>query len=236
MQVEKSHIIANKISFSYHENEIFSDISFDVKKGDYVGIIGPNGSGKTTLIKIILGLLKPSQGTVEVNGSCGYIPQKVTQGVSGFPTTVEEIVRSGKTDRKRLAKEDFKKIEKIMSITGILNHRKKLLSELSGGEKQKTFIARALFKNPDILILDEPSSGIDFQSQEKFYSFLKELNKKGITILLISHDINVIAKEVKKVICFGGKTLCYGLPKNTLTEENIKKIYGRDVKFFQHNH
>jgi len=222
-------ITVKNISFSYEEHSILSNVSFVVEKGDYLGIIGPNGGGKTTLVKIILNLLKPQKGEVIVRGSCGYVPQKAAQDIAGFPATTGEVVRSGKKENSHKAKE-------AMALTGIEKYEKKLISELSGGERQKVFIARALAADPEILILDEPSTGVDIATQGEFYSFLKRLNENGITIIFVSHDVNVIASETKNVLCLGGKEMCYGTPQETITEKNIEKLYGREVKFFPHQH
>lgn len=225
--MENPQIEVKNLSFAYNGETIIDNISFNVKRGDYLGIIGPNGGGKTTLIKILLNLLTPKKGSVVVRGTCGYVPQKAAQEISGLPATVREIIESGKRKEK---------VEEVMNITDTKNYQNKLISELSGGERQKVFIARALVKNPDILFLDEPSTGIDVASQGKFYSFLKELNEKGITIIFVSHDINVVAREAKNVLCIGGQNLCFGPPQETLTEKNIENLYGRRVKFFLHKH
>jgi zinc transport system ATP-binding protein len=227
--MEKPQIEVKNFSFSYNSEVVLNNISFAVTKGDYLGIIGPNGGGKTTLVKILLGLLPFKEGSVVVNGTSGYVPQKAAQEISGLPATVREIIESG--ERK-----NEERIKEVMDITDVKNYQNKLISDLSGGERQKVFIARALVKNPDILFLDEPSTGVDMASQGKFYSFLKELNEKGITIIFVSHDINVVSREVKNVLCIGGKSLCFGSPQETLTDENIENLYGRKVKFFLHKH
>lgn len=225
----KPQIEVKNIAFSYNKEVVINNISFNVEKGDYLGIIGPNGGGKTTLIKIILGLLAPQEGEVTVHGRCGYVPQKAAQEISGLPATVKEVLESGKEN-------NIEKIKESMKMTEIEKHKNRLISELSGGERQRVFIARALSKNPDILILDEPSTGVDIATQEKFYSFLRKINEKEITIIFVSHDINVIANEAKNVLCVGGEKTCFGTPQETLTEQNIENLYGRKVKFFLHQH
>ncbi len=228
-KMEKHQIEIKNLTFSYNKEVVINNISFNVKKGDYLGIIGPNGGGKTTLIKIILGLLPLQKGDVLVHGKCGYVPQKAAQEITGLPATVKEIIESGKENNEQ-------KIKEVMEITEIEKYENRLISELSGGERQRVFIARALVKNPDILILDEPSTGVDIAAQEKFYSFLKKINEKGITVIFVSHDINVIANEAKNVLCVGGEKTCFGTPQETLTDKNIENLYGRKVKFFLHQH
>jgi zinc transport system ATP-binding protein len=227
--MEKLQIEVKNISFFYETHEVLSNVSFVVKRGEYLGIIGPNGGGKTTLLKIILGILKPSSGEVVLRGKCGYVPQKAAQDITGFPATAKEVVSSGKNVTPEEA-------EKAMKLTGVEEYKNNLVSQLSGGERQKVFIAHSLALNPEVLILDEPSAGVDIASQERFYSFLEKLNKKGITVIFVSHDINIVAAQAKKVLCLGGKTICYGTPQETLSQENINKIYGRKTKFFLHQH
>ncbi len=230
--MKEKQIELKNITFSYEKNNVLSDITFDIEKGDYLGIIGPNGGGKTTLIKIILGLLLPQKGEVVIKGRCGYVPQKAAQDVAGFPATAREVIESGKGGFKK----EVKNTEEIMKLTGTEKYKEKLISDLSGGERQRVFIAQALVSNPEILILDEPSAGVDVATQSDFYSFLKKINEKGVTIIFVSHDINIIAKEAKKVLCLGGEKICYGTPQETLTEKNIEKLYGREVNFFLHRH
>ena len=251
MQITNSNVCieVKNVSFRYDGNLILENINFSVNTGEYLGVIGPNGGGKTTLLKIILGLLKPTTGTVKIFGDdvrnskillqIGYVPQRITQGDFHFPATVEEIVASGRTARRGLLKwlnqEDRTAIEKAMETAEITEHRNRSMSKLSGGEQQKVFIARALAGEPKILILDEPVVSVDNPSQEKFYTFLQEINQKfGLTIIFVSHDIDVVAHQVKSVLCLNHKLVCYGSPKEFIKEENMEKLYGKKVKFILH--
>ena len=205
-----------KVSFGYKNNLVLKDVSFSVKYGDYLGIIGPNGAGKTTLVKLMLGLLKPLSGNVLLFGKniekaknllykIGYVPQSVSREEFYFPATVEEVVLSGRVAKKGLLrwfdKKDKKAVEKVLQIVKISDYRHKILNELSGGERQKVFIARALASEPEILILDEPVVGVDVLSTVNFYSLLKEINEKlGITIILITHDVGEIISQATRVI------------------------------------
>jgi zinc transport system ATP-binding protein len=248
---EKNCIEVKDVSFNYNSHPVLENISFAVKNGEYLGIIGPNGGGKTTLIKIILGLLKPSSGSVKIFGvdsgifqekaQIGYVPQRAPQEISQFPATVEEIVRSGRTARvgvlKRFAKTDTAAVEKAMEVGGVVKFKNNLLSDLSGGERQRVFIARALAAEPKILILDEPSVGIDLPAQEKFYTFIEKLNRDyGLTIIFVSHDIDVIAHEVKCLLCLNKNLVCHGVPREFIKEEFLEKLYGKKVKFILHGH
>lgn len=238
------------VSFGYAGNPILQDITFDVREGEYLGIIGPNGGGKTTLFKVILGLLVPQKGEVRIYGEplesfrkkhvIGYVPQRSLSDYY-FPATVEEVVRSGRTARlgllKRFAREDAGAIERVMEVTDVAALRKRLIGQLSGGERQRVFIARALASDPKILILDEPDVGVDVSAQEKFYSFLENLNTgSGLTILLISHDIDVVAHQARSILCLNRRLVCHGPPKDFITEDYMQKLYGKKVRFILHGH
>ena len=255
MERHNSHeavcIEAKDISFRYGQVPVLENVSFKVHKGDYLGIIGPNGGGKTTLLKIMLGLLKPQSGTVtyhhkNVNGLkdrtfFGYVPQRLSQSAAQFPATVEEIVRGGRTAKvgmlRKLTGEDFKKVEWAMEIADVITLRHQLIGNLSGGQRQKVFIARALAGEPHILFLDEPTVAVDVVSSQKFYAFLGELNKKmGLTIIFVSHDIDCVAQEVNSVLCLNRTLICHGSPKDFMKEEYMEKLYGKKIKFIMHGH
>jgi zinc transport system ATP-binding protein len=251
MSVNDEFIKVSHVSFGYDNNLILNDISFTIKKGSYTGIIGPNGGGKTTLLKILLGLLKPQQGTVEVQGTdiqvfdkkylIGYIPQKISQENYDFPATVYEIVSSGRTPLKKpfqaFNEEDEKAILQALTIANVLKYKDKLIGELSGGERQRVYVARALAAQPLILILDEPFTGIDIASQQDFYHFLHRLNaEQNITILFVSHDVDVITKEVKEIICLNKRLVCQDNPEKILLKENIlERLYGKNIIHIHHN-
>ncbi len=239
------------ISFHYNEIPVLEDISFSIETGEYLGIIGPNGGGKTTLIKIILGLSEPDSGNVKIFGKdivefrdrykIGYVPQKASEAEFYFPATVEEVVRSGRTARvgllKRFRATDNKAIVKAMEISEVIQYKERLISKLSGGERQRVFIARALAGEPEILILDEPAVGVDIASQERFYSFLADINRElRITIVFISHDVGVIANEVNNVLCLNRRLICHGSPESFIKEEYLEKVYGRKVTSVLHRH
>ena len=247
----KNCIEVSNVSFSYNGQPVLDNISFSVNTGEYLGIIGPNGGGKTTLIKIILGLLKPDTGTVRIFGKdikefkekslIGYVPQRISQVASQFPATVKEVIETGRTARvglfKRYTKDDLQAIEKAIGVAGVAHLQHRLIEDLSGGERQRVFIARALSAEPKILILDEPSAGVDLASQEQFYTFIQELNQKfGLTILFISHDIDVVAHEVRCLLCLNKNLVCHGLPREFLKGEHMEKLYGKKVKFILHGH
>jgi len=238
------------VSFSYDHTSVLENLSFTVRKGEYLGIIGPNGGGKTTLIKIILGLLQPTSGTISLFGKdrhdfkekyrIGYVPQRITQAEKSFPATVFEVVRTGRIARlgffERFTKDDTDAVERAMEISGIARYRDTLIGNLSGGERQRVFIARALASEPDVLILDEPTVGVDIGAQKTFYDFLSSLNKEhNITIIFISHDIDAVSHETKTVLCLNHNLVCHGLPQDLLNEHILERLYGKHSQRVPHH-
>ncbi len=230
---------------------ILQNISFEIKRGDYVAIIGPNGGGKSTLVRLLLGLLKPTSGEIKLFNKpqnsfreyrkIGYVPQKAAQMDLNFPITVEEAVRLGIAHKSSLfsmeSKEDKAHIESIIEKMGISDLKGRRVSELSGGQRQRVMIARALVSHPQILILDEPNTGVDTHSQRKFYDLLKELNKEEkITILFVTHDLGVIADDVNSVLCINQTLLACHNPHELLSCDQMSKIYGADMHVVCHHH
>ena len=227
------------------------DISFSIKRGDYVAIIGPNGGGKSTLIKLILGLIAPTSGKVKLfgkdrmnfknNSKIGYVPQGVTKNDSSFPITVYEVIKLGFAHKSSLFssinQKDREYIEFIMDKVDVTDLKSRLISQLSGGQRQRVMIARALISKPDILILDEPNTGVDTNSQKIFYDFLKELNQKdNITILFITHDLEVIVDDVTNVLCINRSLLSYKDKNAVLQCNTMSELYGIDAHVVHHNH
>lgn len=244
MPLGENLIELDGVSFSYGDASVLENLSFTIKKGEYLGIIGPNGGGKTTLLKIILGLLHPTSGTIKLFGKdrhdfkekyrIGYVPQRVTQTEREFPATVFEIVRSGRIARRGLlrdfTKEDNDAVEYAMDIAGIARYRDTLVGKLSGGERQRVFIARALASEPEVLILDEPTVGVDIGAQKTFYEFLNTLNEKHrLTIIFVSHDVDVVSQETHTVLCLNHNLVCHGLPQDLLNEHILKRLYGEST-------
>lgn len=209
--MERKEIIKlEKVSFSYDKNEFLRDITLPIYDDDFLGIIGPNGGGKTTLLKLILGVLQPQKGKITVLGKSpketrkdiGYLSQFKNIDFD-FPITAYEIVllsRVGNKIVKRYSKADKEAAKNAMKQLGIWNLKEKKLNELSGGEKQRVFVARALANEPKILLLDEPMSNLDIHIQEEFYKILKELNKK-IAIVIVDHDLEMVSKYAKALVC-----------------------------------
>lgn len=202
------------VSFLVAGKEILSGISLDIHRGEYIGVIGPNGGGKTTLLRLLLGLNMPTSGTIDVHidrSRIGYVPQRASTGEVLFPATVEEIVKSGEGRGKREGS-----VEAALKTTKVSHLRDQRIGTLSGGERQRVMIARALAGNPEVLFLDEPTSAIDPASQEEFYAFLQELHRKGLTIVMVSHDTDAIAHEVERVLCLNKHLVCHGEPDDVM--------------------
>ncbi len=254
MQVDHSkNIIEIKdISFSYNNDEVLSDITLDIHKGDYIGIVGPNGAGKTTLIKIILGLLNPAQGSIKIFGEdikkfkdwskIGYVPQKATNFDVNFPATVKEVVAMSRFAKKGLFhsvnKQDEKIIEESLKQVEMWDYKDRLIGDLSGGQQQRVFIARALAGQPEIIFLDEPTTGIDKKSQDDFYDILRKLNKElDLTLVLVTHDVDRIIKEAMHIACVDHTLVSHTSVEEFLKSSELENIPGQDIKIItNHRH
>lgn len=198
-------IEVKKLSFSYPtKKDALKNISFNIKKGDFTCIVGENGSGKSTLVKCILGLKKGYTGVINTEKQIGYLPQK-NDIQANFPATIQEVVLSGTIiNHKRsifYKKDDKQRAKEVMEKLGIYNIRKTCFADLSGGQQQRVLIARALCATKDILILDEPTNGLDPNISKQIYELLAKLNKEDeITILMVSHDVDRALRYAKEVI------------------------------------
>lgn len=200
---------------------VLEDVTFSVREGEFVGIVGPNGGGKTTLLDLLLGLETPTSGTIAWEGDAqnraqvGYVPQHAASFDPLFPATVREIVASGRTAlRPWYAKEtshESMRIEKIMRTCGVAHLAERRIGEVSGGERQRTFLARALAGEPRVLVLDEPLSAIDEKQQATVYDLLRDLHARThITILMVSHDLHAIEREASRVLCLNKRIVSHG--------------------------
>lgn len=206
---EKETIIQlRNLSFAYPgEQSILEQINLDIYKNDFVVMIGPNGSAKTTLLKIMLGLLKPQQGTIsrgtasQKHPGLSYLPQKA-QINHGFPATVWEVLSFAKKQRK-----SSQDISDALTKVGLSDKKDSLLGALSGGQLQRVFLAKALLNDPDIIFLDEPANNLDIQSQQELYQLLAALHEEGITIITVTHDLTPILKYASRIIAVGNKKI-----------------------------
>jgi len=209
-----AQLTCKNLTLGYNSKIVLENLNFEVNKGDYLCILGDNGSGKTTLMKTLLHLLKPISGSVTTGDGLladeiGYLPQQ-TEVQRDFPASVWEIVLSGcqsRCGRRPFYNREEKKLAKdVLEQLGILSLQKRCYRELSGGQQQRVLLARALCATQKMLLLDEPVTGLDPQATEEMYTLIKELNSKGITILMISHDVNAALKYASHVLHIGANT------------------------------
>lgn len=193
-------ITVQNVSFGYGKEKVLTDVNFIVEKQEYVGIIGANGAGKSTLMRLILGQLQPDEGELKVEAeTVGYVPQVGFKEIANFPANVEEIVLTGLYKEMGMfrfpKKEHRKRVTDILELVGMQEHRKKMLSELSGGQQQRVLMARAIIGNPELLVLDEPLTGIDKEAGEALYQLLSRLNQEyGMTIVMVTHNMEQVAR------------------------------------------
>ncbi|MDD5400464.1 MAG: metal ABC transporter ATP-binding protein [Sulfurimonas sp.] len=238
------------LTFIVKGQRILSNISLEIFRSEYIAIIGPNGGGKTTLIRMLLGLEKPTTGEVKIYGKklsnfkewhkIGYVPQRASHVDSSFPATVLDIVKMGRTSQRgffsSFSETDKKLVYDAMAKMDILDLKDKMIGTLSGGQRQRAMIARALASKPEILILDEPNTGVDAASQKNFYALLRKLNKEDkITIVFITHDIGVIADDIARLFTINEKAIICNNPKQLLSCQEMSELYGIDAHLL-HNH
>jgi iron complex transport system ATP-binding protein len=238
-------IEVNSVSFRYHEDWVLQDVSFRVEKGEFVGVIGPNGSGKTTLLKILYRLLSPQKGEIFFE----LVPMKkmdrtdIAKRIAVvaqethllFPFSVLETVLMGRSPHLgHLMFESEKDVEitkKAMDWTKMLPFSERPMDELSGGERKRVFIARALAQEPEVILLDEPTSNLDIHHQMDFLNLILTLNReRGLTIVMASHDMNIASEFCDRLILLqGGRIYKMGTPDEVITKENIEEVYGCEV-------
>ena len=190
-------ILIENLSFGYGDNTILENLNFEIFQNDYIAIIGPNGGGKTTLVKLLLGFLQPTSGKIVVNGKIGYLPQYINFNMD-MPINIFDITLQGRLTKSKLfySKEDKKIALEKLELMNVAHLKNRKIKDLSGGQRQRVLLARALTKEPEILILDEPTASIDPEGQKEIYKLLKSL---PLTKLIISHDINILFEGVNKV-------------------------------------
>jgi iron complex transport system ATP-binding protein len=238
-------IEVGSICFRYHQDWVLQDISFQVRGGEFVGLIGPNGSGKTTLLKILYRLLTPQRGEVHFGHlslrrmSRREIAKKIAvvaqETYPAFPFRVIELVLMGRSPYLGHlmfeSQRDLEVARKAMEWTDILPLADRSIDELSGGERKRVFIARALAQEPEVILLDEPTANLDIHHQAEFLDLILSLNReKGLTILMASHDLNLASEYCDRLIFLqNGKIYKTGSPEEVMTRENIEKVYGCEV-------
>jgi len=237
----KALVTFSKVSCGYKEKIVFQNLSLRLFPRQFAGLVGPSGAGKSTLLKAILGLIPVLSGSISVAGrlikgrvpaEVGYVPQIETVDWD-FPVTVEQVVAMGlyrkSTRLPWLTKGERRTIRDLLDRLHIENYADRQIKLLSGGEQQRVFLARALVGNPKLLILDEPTSGVDVKTQHAILHLLGEINRKGVTILLTTHDLNAVARHLPWIICFNQKIVAQGDPDEVFTSKVLSQTYDSEM-------
>jgi zinc transport system ATP-binding protein len=241
--MEQSYLLEMKnVWVSYNGTPILEDINLSVESGDFLGIIGPNGGGKTTLLKVMLGLITPNRGIVHVLGKSpaearhfvGYVPQHALFDTD-FPISVKDVVLMGRYGKaglfRRYNAEDKQVVMRALEKVNMTGHRDKQIGQLSGGELQRVFIARALVTEPKLLLLDEPTASIDPSMQADFYEILEEL-KQQMGIVMVSHDIGAVSIYVNKIACLNRQLYYHGTKE--ISADVLEATYKCPVQMITH--
>lgn len=237
----------NQVSFGYGARPVVEQISLHLHPGQFAALVGPSGAGKTTLLKLILGVLQPSKGEVSMHGQVldtritpriGYVPQLESVDWN-FPVTVEQAVWMGQIQNSGpwpwITKKQHNLVLDILKRLGIDGLINRHIRDLSGGQQQRVFLARAMISNPDLLVLDEPTVGLDIKTAENILVLLAELNRQGMTILLTTHDLNAAAAHLPWVVCINRNIIAQGTPEQVFTEPILNKTYRGEMLVIRQN-
>jgi zinc transport system ATP-binding protein len=250
-----SHVVLDvqNVSYRFESRPVLENISFQLLQGEMLGLVGPNGSGKTVLLKVLLGLLPLQAGKVHWLGKpldqfsdwsrLGYVSQKANSFNSGFPATVQEVVMMGLSGKMGLFRRPgaFERdlVQQAIDTVGLKDFAERNIGQLSGGQQQRVFIARAIVSDPDVLILDEPTVGVDAKSEAQFYELLKNLNnEKKLSIILVSHDLGAISTKMDTIACLNQHLHFHGNAEEfeRKRSEIMLRSYGHDVQVIHHGH
>lgn len=220
----------------YKNLKLVDDVNLEIRRGDFLAIVGPNGSGKTTILRNILGVLKPLSGICEVKGQLGYSPQR-SQLDSIYPFTAEEVVAMGLLGIEETAEEidvsrNAELVAGALDACGMLGFRDRLFRELSGGQKQRVLVARALVSEPEILILDEPTNDLDVRGEHEVMELVRKLHREGRTVIMVSHILHVVSRYADRIALISGDKLIVDETDKILTEERLGELYGIPVAVY----
>ena len=230
-------LVLQQVSAGYPEQPIFEELDLVVMSGQFAAVVGPTGGGKTTLLKTILGVLPCLSGTIHWArpSAVGYVPQRESIDWA-FPVTAQQVVLMGRHRQTSMwpwpTREDRRLAAALLERLGLAPYTSRHISQLSGGQQQRVFLARALIGKPDLLLLDEPTTGVDMKTQFELLQVLWELNQEGITILLTTHDLSTVASQVPWVICFNRGLIAQGKPEEVFTSSLLRRTYEADRTMF----
>ena len=243
-------VAIENVGFRYDGIPVLEDVNLTVEAGDFLGLIGPNGSGKTTLLRIVLGVLTPTGGRVRLFGTSpadfrewhrvAYVPQRALLDPA-LPATVQEVVATGLVPSLglfgRAGAPGRARVREALGLLGIEAHARTRIGALSAGQQQRALIARALVLEPELLLLDEPTGGVDPEAQAGFHALLRHLNRdRRVTLILVSHDIGVVTREVTRLACLNRRLVFHGPPGDFLSDAALSALYGHSVGVVAHNH
>lgn len=227
-----------RVTCAYDGSPVLVDIDLEVGSGDFIGIVGPSGSGKTTLLRSVMGTVAPVSGTLWRRSGLriGYVPQVETVNWS-FPVTVFEAVLMSRTTGRRLpwpSAPERAEVADVLERLGIADLRRRHIRELSGGQQQRVFLARALLSRPELLLLDEPTSGVDVRTRHDVLHLLADLNTDGLAVVLSTHDLNGMAAHLPQLVCLNTEVTGRGSPREVLTSEVLERTYGAPMEILEH--
>jgi len=226
------------VSFGYGHHPVLDGVDLELRAGSFVGVVGPSGSGKTTLLRLLVGAVRPTTGTVHRRAGVrvAYVPQVETVNWD-FPVTVGEVLAMAQIGRRRLpwqSREERAAIEAMLERLGLGGLASRHIRALSGGQQQRVFLARALIGSPDLLLMDEPTSGVDVRTRHEILHLLETLNTAGTAMLLTTHDLNGIAAHLPELVCLNRRVLGHGAPAEVLTPAVLEATYGARMEVLSH--
>jgi manganese/iron transport system ATP-binding protein len=236
---------ASHVTLKYDGLTALEDITFHLHSSERVAVVGPNGAGKSTLFKIIAGIIKPSRGELNIYGyrpgehlCIAYVPQR-TQVDWNFPVTVADVVMMGRIGKLGILRwpgsRDWKQVRQALSDVGLEKLAGRQISELSGGQQQRMFIARALAQEAELLLMDEPLTGLDFASQEAIFTILDDLRQRNVTVMIATHDLDQAAARFDRVMLLNHRLVGFGQPAHVFTPDRLAEAYGGHLKIVQAN-